>query len=326
MLGLTMSAPLSGYHLTPFLDVLRCPVSGARLILDGTSLVTDDGCQRYEINQLGIPLFAQVAHNTDTQSQRCHYDKIAAAYVANLAYPHTREYLNYLDRVVLESLGPGEIDTLAELCCGNGEGLALLGRQTRRYVGIDISENMLTSAISSRSHAGAVFLQGDATRVPLADASIDVVVMLGGVHHVTDRAALFSEIARILKPGGRFIYREPVSDFLLWRALRAVIYRVSPMLDHATERPLLFNETLPMLEQVGLVSSLYRTCGFLGFCLFMNADVLFVNRLFRFIPGICYITRASIRLDEAILKLPGFARAGLQVIGVAVKPNMNSVV
>jgi len=32
----------------------------------------------------------QVAHNTDTQSQRCHYDKIAAAYVANLAYPHTR--------------------------------------------------------------------------------------------------------------------------------------------------------------------------------------------------------------------------------------------
>ena len=77
-----------------------------------------------------------------------------------------------------------------------------------------------------------------------------------------------------------------------------------------------------MLEKAGLENKLYRTCGFLGFCLFMNADVLFVNRLFRFIPGICYITRASIRLDEAILKLTIFARAGLQVVGVAVKPNM----
>jgi hypothetical protein len=75
-----------------------------------------------------------------------------------------------------------------------------------------------------------------------------------------------------------------------------------------------------VLEEAGLRSQRYRRYGFLGFCLFMNSDVLFFNRAFRFVPGIRAITRASARLDEALLALPGFRRAGLQVIGVARKP------
>jgi hypothetical protein len=52
----------------------------------------------------------------------------------------------------------------------------------------------------------------------------------------------------------------------------------------------------------------------------MNSDVLFFNRLFRFVPGIRAITRASTRLDEAALALRGPRRAGLQVVGIAPKP------
>src|SRR5262249_11422699 len=142
---------------------------------------------------------------------------------------------------------------------------------------------------------------------------------LGGIHHVPARAQLFAEVARTLKPGGRFIYREPVSDFVLWRALRAIVYRVSPMLDEGTERPLIYDETVPVLEQAGLRSLHYRTHAFIGFCLFMNSDVLFFNRFFRFVPGIRAITRASVRMDEALLTLPGLRRAGLQVVGIAQK-------
>jgi hypothetical protein len=47
--------------------------------------------------------------------------------------------------------------------------------------------------------------------------------------------------------------------------------------------------------------------------------VLFFNRAFRFLPGIRAITRASARLDEALLALPGLERVGLQVIGIAQK-------
>jgi ubiquinone/menaquinone biosynthesis C-methylase UbiE len=306
-------------RINSFLDILRCPLSGERLTLDRDTLATSSGVHRYRVSPEGIPLFAESFLSPDAEAQRHHYNKIAAAYTANLEYPHTQEYLAYLDRAALDAIGDAELGAVAELCCGRGEGLKLFGARARSYIGIDVSENMLQATLKLHDHPNAIFVQADATRVPLIPDSIDTVVMLGGIHHVPARAKLFEEIARILKPGGRFLYREPVSDFVLWRALRAIIYRVSPMLNHATERPLLYEETVPVLERVGLKTVRYQTHGFLGFCLFMNSDVLFFNRLFRFVPGIRAITRASARADEAVLALPGLQQAGLQVVGIAQK-------
>jgi ubiquinone/menaquinone biosynthesis C-methylase UbiE len=302
-----------------FLDILRCPLTGERLTLDRDVLVASSGVHRYRVSPEGIPLFAERFLSPDAQAQRHHYNKIVASYIANLEYPHTQEYLAYLDRATLDAIDDGDLGTVAELCCGRGEALKLFGARALSYIGIDISENMLQSTLKTHDHPHAIFVQADATRTPLAPDSIDTVIMLGGVHHVPARLQLFEEIARILKPGGRFLYREPVSDFLPWRAFRAIIYRMSPMLNHATERPLLYEETVPLLERAGLRSVRYQTHGFFGFCLFMNSDVLFVNRLFRFVPGIRAITRASARADEAILALPGLQRAGLQVVGIAQK-------
>lgn len=179
---------------------------------------------------------------------------------------------------------------------------------------------MLHKGKSSFDNSRLHFVQGDATQLPLAEDSFDTVIMLGGVHHVPDRIALFRQVFKILKPGGTYIWREPVSDFWLWKILRAIVYRVSPILDHATERPLTWNETVPLLEKTGFEVQRWRTCGFFGFCIFMNSDVLFFNRLFRFIPGIRHITRASARFDDWCTSLPGLRRAGLQVVGKAMKP------
>jgi len=302
-----------------FLDILRCPRSGERLTLNGNKLISASGDLRYRINNAEIPLFAENFLSSEADAQRRHYDRIAAAYTANLEYPHTQEYLAYLNRVTLDAIGDGELGTVAELCCGRGEALTLFGPRINRYVGLDVSENMLRAAVKLHDRVDAIFVQGDAIHLPLAPDSVDTVVTLGGMHHIPARAKLFSEIARVLKPGGRFLYREPVSDFFLWRALRSVIYRFSPMLNDGTERPLLYEETIPLLERAGLHSLRYRTHGLIGFCLFMNSDVLIFNRLFRFIPGIRSITRASARMDESLLARRALRRAGLQVIGVAQK-------
>jgi ubiquinone/menaquinone biosynthesis C-methylase UbiE len=316
-----MTQPHDGTsRINGFLDLLRCPKSGLPLTLEGDALFSSDSAHRYRVAASGIPLFAEDFLSPEAETQRRHYNKIAAAYTANLEYPHTQEYLAYLDRAALEAIGEGDLGTVAELCCGRGEALTLLGGRIRRYVGVDISENMLHATRALHHHPDALFVQADATHVPIESGTVDTVAMLGGIHHVPARAQLFAEIARILKPGGRFLYREPVNDFVVWRALRAVIYRISPMLDHQTERPLVYEETVPVIERAGLRSLQYRTHGFLGFCLFMNSDVLFFNRLFQFLPGIRAITRASARLDQAILGLPGLARAGLQVVGIAEKP------
>ena len=160
-------------------------------------------------------------------------------------------------------------------------------------------------------------VQGDATSLPLKDARFDSVFMLGGIHHVNDRLGLFREVRRILKPGGTFYWREPVSDFLLWRLLRAIIYRLSPELDYDTESPLRYDDTVPVLKDAGLKLDSWRTLGFFGACFLLNSDVLVFNRLFRFIPGIRGLTKFAAGVDEWTLQLPGLRRAGLQVIGSA---------
>ena len=300
-------------------DRLRCPETGARLVRDGDVLRAESSARSYRLNDLGVPLFAESFLSSDAERQRDHYDRIAAAYVEHLDYPHTEVYTDYLDRALYEAIGTRDLGVTAELCCGRGEALRLLSDRIREGIGVDISEEMLNAAIHEGVRDTWTLVQGDATKVPLADESVDSVVMLGGTHHVNDRDGLFREIARILKPGGRFYWREPVSDFLLWRGLRALIYRLSPALDHETERPLRYIETRQPLDDAGLTLDHWRTYGYAGFCLFMNSDVLVFNRLFRFLPGIRALTRFSVWVDDVLARTPGMRMRGLQVVGVASK-------
>ena len=305
--------------LASFVNLLRCPVSGQPLALDHDQISTPDGRHRYPILDAGIPAFAEQPDSIQALQQRDHYDRIASAYHANLGYPHTIEYMAYLDDCLRRTIGEGSFGIAAELCCGHGEAMSLFDARMTRGIGLDISPQMLRLARSDHRAEHLCFVQGDATALPLASASFDTVFMLGGIHHVPDRRQLFAEVARILKPGGRFIFREPVSDFWLWRFLRSIVYRLSPTLDHENERPLRLSETAPPLNAAGLRLDRWTTHGFLGFCIFMNSDVLVVNRLFRFVPGIRSLTRAAARLDGAVLSLPGFASLGLQVVGCATK-------
>lgn len=300
------------------LPMLKCPQTDEAVSLDGDSLVNESGTVSYRIADGGIPLFAEEFCSAEAAVQQEHYDQIADAYAANLGYPHTQEYMDYLDRVLREEVGTDRLGVCGEFCCGTGEAFALFESVIDAGVGIDVSSSMLAKARQAFKDNRFTFVQGDATRLPLDDNLFDTVVMLGGIHHVPDRDALFRQIYRVLKPGGVFIFREPVSDFWLWKALRALIYRLSPMLDHETERPLRYSETVPVLESAGFTDMTWRTCGFLGFCLFMNSDVLFVNRAFRFIPGIRAITRGFARFDDWCTRY--LRKSGLQVVGTATKP------
>jgi SAM-dependent methyltransferase len=302
-----------------FIDLLRCPKSGEALRAVGNELVSTPGTHHYQISAEGIPLFAATPDSEDARIQQQHYDTISTAYINNLAYPHTEEYIAYLDRSLTDVTNKEAIGVAAEICCGSGEAFALYKDAVSRGIGVDISARMLAAARRKHVSGKLVFVQGDATQLPLKDEGFDTIFMLGGIHHVGNRAALFAEIARVLRPGGRFIWREPVSDFWLWRLLRWIIYRASPILDHTTERPLRYVETAPFLTQAGLRLEHWHTMGYLGFCLFMNSDVLYFNRLFRFIPGIRALTRLFVRLDDFLSKLPGMGRSGLIVVGQARK-------
>jgi SAM-dependent methyltransferase len=305
--------------LGEILPLLRCPETGARLLQQDNRLATSSGDRSYALSDSGIPLFAERFCSDDARVQQAHYETIAAAYVENLAYPHTQEYMAFLDRALFAAIGDRRLGTVAELCCGRAEAFHLLSERMERGIGVDISVSMLDAAMRDNRADHLFFVQGDATRLPLASESFDTVFMLGGIHHVRDRRGLFAEVARVLKPGGWFYFREPVSDFALWRGIRAVVYRLSPMLNHETERPLLYRETAPVLAASGMSLRHWTTHGFFGFCLFMNSDVLVFNRLFRFIPGIRAMARVAAQIDVGCLSLPFLRCAGLQVVGAACK-------
>ena len=273
----------------------------------------------FEVEE-GIPVFTPAQISEEAAFQQEHYDKIASTYVENLGYPHTKTYMSYLDDCLLNLLPKNELGRIAELCCGKGEAITLLNGKYSTAVGIDISLKMLLSSPFKGTSENIIFAQGDATSLPLQEGSFDHVVMLGGIHHINQREALFREVNRILKPGGYFIFREPVDDFPIWRFIRMLIYRISPMLDHQTEQPLRYRKTRKEIEEAGMALLNWKTFGFFGFCIFMNSDVLFFNRFFRFVPFIEKITKISAWIDHQLTDNKYMEKNGLIVVGISQKP------
>lgn len=103
--------------------------------------------------------------------------------------------------------GPARI---LDLCCGTGD-LAFLAEASApagsRVVGLDFTFPMLGIA-RERREAGrrsAVFVEGDAMRLPFAGASFDAVTMGYGLRNVADPLGCLREIRRVLAPGGRVV-------------------------------------------------------------------------------------------------------------------------
>ena len=140
------------------------------------------------------------------------------------------------DAAVLASLGCGNPIAVAELRAGeivldlgSGGGIdVLLSAQrvgpTGFAYGLDMTDEMLALARLNATEAGASnveFRKGRMESVPLADASVDVVISNCVINLSTDKAAVLAEIARVLRPGGRMGVSDVVADDILSPTERA---------------------------------------------------------------------------------------------------------
>src|SRR5579863_925610 len=171
----------TGRSLTDILTLFRCPETGAALLLEGGRLRTRARDRDYAISPSGIPLFAERFCSQEARLQQVHYEAIAQTYVENLTYPHTQEYTAYLDRALFNALESGRLGVAAEICCGRAEAFRLLHARIDRGIGVDISLSMLETAQDGCPAPQLAFVQGDATRLPLASNAFDSVLMLGGI-------------------------------------------------------------------------------------------------------------------------------------------------
>ena len=105
-------------------------------------------------------------------------------------------------------------ERVLDLCTGTAD-LAIAARTmrpaARQVVGLDFAGAMLLvgrEMLRSRRLGGITHVRGDATRVPLADSSVDAVTVAFGIRNVEDPAAACGEIYRVLRPRGRLAILE----------------------------------------------------------------------------------------------------------------------
>jgi hypothetical protein len=112
-----------------------------------------------------------------------------------------------------------DVDVLAELVplhgrevvdvgCGNGALVRALAARGASVTGIEVSEEAVARAADGEHR----YLVGSADALPLADASVDVCVLMRSLHHVPRErmAAALEECARVLRPGGAAYVAEPL--------------------------------------------------------------------------------------------------------------------
>ena len=103
-------------------------------------------------------------------------------------------------------------DRCLDLGTGAGHTAAHLAERAGRVYGLDPTEGMLAAAKESYGHlANLSFVLGTGADTGFPDASFDLVTARHTLHHHPDLAATLREVARVLKPGGRFILVDEVT-------------------------------------------------------------------------------------------------------------------
>ena len=119
---------------------------------------------------------------------------------------------------LLELGGAGAGGTALELGCGRGVGaeaiLDLFGVDMLDAFDLDPRMVALARRRFAPGRRRARFWVGSGTAIPAADESYDAVFDFGIVHHIHDWRGAIAEVARVLKPGGRFYAEEILEPFI----------------------------------------------------------------------------------------------------------------
>jgi ubiquinone/menaquinone biosynthesis C-methylase UbiE len=104
----------------------------------------------------------------------------------------------------LDLLGDIAGSSILDLCCGTGDLAAAALRRGAKVTGIDFAPTMIE--IASKKVPAAMFQEGDAEELLFQDAIFDAVICSFGLWHMAEPDKAICETARVLKPGGTFVY------------------------------------------------------------------------------------------------------------------------
>ena len=112
-----------------------------------------------------------------------------------------------------------------EVSCGHGGGASYLVRALRpaSYTGLDLNRAGIDFCQTRHHLPGLDFVPGDAENLPFQDQSFDAVINIEASHLYPEFPRFLAEVARVLRPGGHFLYADlrPRADFAEWEAALA---------------------------------------------------------------------------------------------------------
>jgi SAM-dependent methyltransferase len=207
--------------------------------------------------------------------QATHFEGIAGRYFSARRSPNHLLYKDLIWKTVLENLRPAATGTLdvLEPMCGYAEGKTIIERNysaSIRYEGFDSSPTLLEQV--SKQCPGVAVFQAD-IRNFTPEKKYDVIILIGGLHHVyRDAAAVLSMLRGALRDNGTFINLEPTQNCFITRTVRRRIYRSNSFFDPETERAFDLVELNRLYSLSGFAVARQVYPGLLAHVLYYNPD------------------------------------------------------
>jgi 2-polyprenyl-6-hydroxyphenyl methylase/3-demethylubiquinone-9 3-methyltransferase len=155
-----------------------------------------------------------------------HFDALAAAYAE--AHGAAGHLLAYRLDVIRQLIGDARRGTVLEIGCGTAIHLIDLADRFDRLMGTDASPAMIAAArqLAEQRQVPATFSADPAEELgTVADGSVDVVLCVGSLEHMPDKARVLGQVRRVLGPGGRFVCLTPNGGYGWYRHLAPLLGR-----------------------------------------------------------------------------------------------------